>query len=197
MSTTYQNANTLKINITDDNGTEAPLYFEYPQQISPQPAYLEFDPALGALELSAEYKSSIGNGCSVDVFNGVVLHFAIPASSSRAALEDLKNNAEVIALLNRIKAGFEVRDGKGVKTEDAQEAEWELDRFFDTQLETVQVWTAEEWLENADILADLKEHKGDISALAASYIREFDEGALVADEDDVIELINEALADEE
>jgi hypothetical protein len=138
----------ITVNISDDNGTPAPLYFQYDGQCQAQRAYLEFDPSENELELTAEYTGEIGNSVPVAVWNKLLLQFRVPPQVSRTALEGLAENEEVENLLQKITDGFEEvyrNDWVGSYTDEASSAIDTIERIFET-LDTVDVCTAEEYL---------------------------------------------------
>lgn len=151
----------IKIRFEVDNGTQAPLFHQYPGQMFPQRAHLEFNPGRNAeaeLELTADYNGEVGNAIPARVWDKSVFWFAIPANSSRASLEALAHDAVLEEMLQRLLKG----DGG---------AELEIQNYLDTAaLDTVSVWQAHEWVGQADIdLAELV-NVGSIEALADQYL---------------------------
>ena len=93
------------ITITPVEGDE--LYRRYRGETSQQPVYVSLDCETG--ELSAAASSIIGSGAPMDVFNGIVRRWRIPALTENAANALL---AEIAPLAERVVAGFErVFDG--------------------------------------------------------------------------------------
>lgn len=164
---------TTTIIIADDNGTSAPLYSQYGGQINPQPAYLEFDPRDDGLTLTAEYSGEIGNGVPGRVWHGVVRRYTVPCYVSRAALEELADNAEVAALLAQIKEGYACdHDGSnwaGSLTEAALEAEERLERLL-SEMETAEIITnLAEWLAAGSREDWMPDDGADVAQYIADY----------------------------
>ena len=67
----------IAITFGSDNGSVAPLYEVYPQQLQPQSAYLEFDPAADELALEADYSGEIGGGVPANVWDGLIQRFSV------------------------------------------------------------------------------------------------------------------------
>ncbi len=131
------------ITITPVEGDE--LYRRYRGETSQQPVYVSLDCETG--ELSAAASSIIGSGAPMDVFNGIVRRWRIPALTENAANALL---AEIAPLAERVVAGFErVFDGSSHvgKYDDAIDAIGEIldlcDRDWSDQ--TIEAWDAADW----------------------------------------------------
>ena len=132
------------ITITPVEGDE--LYRRYRGETSQQPVYVSLDCETG--ELSAAASSIIGSGAPMDVFNGIVRRWRIPALTENAANALL---AEIAPLAERVVAGFErVFDGSshvGKYDDDAIDAIGEIldlcDRDWSDQ--TIEAWDAADW----------------------------------------------------
>lgn len=139
----------LTIDKTLPQEGNAPLFYQYDGQLQPQPAYLELDED-GNVRF--DYSGEIGGGVPMKVWLNRTLRFSVTPYLSRAAALELLDNPEIIALLERIHAGHSVEwDGNnhvGQLTEDAQEAEMELQeslQTLDSDPES-QVWDAHDWV---------------------------------------------------
>lgn len=144
----------LNIHFADDNGTRAPLFHQYPVQMQPQPAFLEFEPDDDSEEptLTADWNAEIGNGVPSNVFNRKVLRWSIPANTDRQRLIELSEHSPLVDALNKIRAGYDCDPyAGGTYTEEASEAIYEVERIFDSLLTTVSVWLADEWISQAEI----------------------------------------------
>lgn len=110
-------------------GQAAPLLFQHPGQMSPQPAYLELDQDG---ELAYGYDTEIGNGRPMSVAERRTIRWSVPYDISGKAMAAFLQDPEVLALLERVHAGHTVEwDGSnhvGRLTDDAKRAEEELDR---------------------------------------------------------------------
>lgn len=63
-----------------------PVYAQYPQQFNPQPAFISLDTRDG--EIDADYSGEIGNAVPVNVWDGTVLRFPIPAMTTTSEIEE-------------------------------------------------------------------------------------------------------------
>lgn len=125
----------------------APLYCQHDGQTAPQAAYVEIDPfeKLVSTVISAE----IGNAVPTGVRNGRVYWLDVPSEAHGRALDTLLRSDFVQALIKRICDGYSDRwDGSNVigsLDDDATNAMEALEGLLH-DVETVPVWTAEEWL---------------------------------------------------
>ena len=103
----------MKIQTT--NKKRKPVFYQYDSQCFPQPAYLEFDPMTSAKEeivLLADYSGAIGNGVPSNVWHNLILRIGIPCEVTRKALNTLKKDARLIAMLEELREGYDqVWDG--------------------------------------------------------------------------------------
>jgi hypothetical protein len=154
----------IQIRFEDDNGTSAPLYKVYPRQLQPQPTYLEFDPRQdGDLVLTAGYSGELGGGIPMLVFEGKIHQFTVPAAVRRDALVALADDAELAALLERVRAGYRPDYGRAAYTVDAYSAMEEIESRL-SGLDLAEVWDAASWVEQTDLSELLR--AGSVEALA-------------------------------
>ena len=143
----------MDIAIKTDNlrGEIAPLYFRYPREINPQPAYVELDED-GAV--TADSTGEIGGAIPFSVFHGRTRRYGVASAVKGDALADYLEGDEAHALFQRIHDGHSVEwDGNnnvGRLTGDAAEAEAELQTALE-EIETAEVWEASTWIENDDL----------------------------------------------
>lgn len=143
---------TLKIDSLRDE--VAPLYLKYDREINPQGAYIEIDEDG---EVTASSNAEIGNGIPNFVWHGRTRRIPCPYGVVGSSLADYLEGDEGKELLERIHVGHTVEwDGNnhvGSVTEDAQEAERELERALQ-ELPQATIYTAEEWIEH-DVLSNV------------------------------------------
>lgn len=134
-----------KITFGSDSGTVVPLYKRYPAELSPQQAYLEFDPDSEELALEADYSGEIGGGVPANVWNSLRIRFGISPFVLRSEIEGLADNERLEALLQCIRDGFSVHAGRGCYTDDAEDAvNGVTDLILD--LDLAEVWDADDWV---------------------------------------------------
>lgn len=147
----------ITINTTNLRDATAPLFCRYPNQINPQPAFVELDEQGN---VSADYSGEIGNGMPMDVWYGRTLRWAVNSSINGNVLADALESVEITALLERIHAGHAVDwDGNnyvGSLTDDARAASDDLWwRLEDLGLDDEPaVWEVDNWLFGGCSLAD-------------------------------------------
>ncbi len=153
-------------------GQKAPLYRVYPRQLRPQPAYVEMDEDGN---VSADYSGEIGNGAPSCVWHKRTLRWSVPAEVNGDSLADYLEDAETIALLERVHAGHSVEwDGNnhvGQLDEDATAAAAVLERDLGqhaNDLTLMEIWPAADWISAGFRLAELVEHAS-VEACAALY----------------------------
>lgn len=122
------------------------LHLQYRGQNGTQPAFVVLNCA--AAELTAEACSIIGCGWPMDVHNGIVRRWRIPALTETAANALL---AEIAPLAERVVAGFErVWDGNDHVGEFDDDATAAIERIGslcdrDWSDQTIEVWDAADW----------------------------------------------------
>ncbi|OWY39352.1 hypothetical protein CEK28_08510 [Xenophilus sp. AP218F] len=142
---------TLKLsNLTD---SAAPLYYTYPLQNSPQPAYVQLN---GDGTVTADYSGEIGNAMPASVWHGIDRRYSVDASvSGKALLAYLEGEGR--ALLDRIHAGHDEKwNGNnyvGTLDADAKVAEEQLIQGLET-IPDAEVWSAYDWLFSGCCLFD-------------------------------------------
>ena len=123
--------------IIDNLDDKAPLYFQYPQQCHTQPAYIALD-CRGEGELSADYSGEIGNAVPIYIWNDLAIRWPIPAETGGLSLQALFEDADFLAICQRIVDGFEeVWDGSnfvGRFDEDAESAKEEAEAMISRNL---------------------------------------------------------------
>ena len=130
----------------------APLWLRYPTQAQAQPAHLVMD-ADGIV--TARIDPEIGNGMPMDIAMGRRLWWRIPATLTGEQLSDLITDERTVALLERIHAGHTIEwDGsnhRGQLTDDAGDADAELEVLCAELEGDARVWDVETWLGDASI----------------------------------------------
>ena len=143
--------------ITTNLDDKAPVYHQYSRQNQPQPAYIELDCRNNG-ELMADYSGEIGNAVPMYYWHGLAVRWAIPAETSGDSLRSLFENADFLALCQRIIAGFEEKwDGSnwvGSYSDDASEVISEAETMIERNIELIEVLSAENWLFDSCVLAD-------------------------------------------
>ena len=198
----------IEITLGDDNGSAAPLFRQYPQQLQAQPAYLEFDPAAeGPLALVGEYSGEVGTAVPADVFNGRRIRINVPANARRGWLLGLADDAALAGLLERVRSGYEVCDpysGRAQYSDDATAAlealeEWEYEQMQDSGSITIGVGSASDYYgQNTDEeLARWVRDAGSIAAQAAADVGADlgDDAVLLADAGELADVLAERLAE--
>jgi hypothetical protein len=130
-----------------DNGSDAPVWHQYPTQHNVQPAFISFCPGLGELQIEADYNAEIGNAVPMNVWNKKELRFGIMPSATRRSIEALAENEELAELLQKIIDGYDYDGQKGKYTEDAEDAMREIESLLEKEIDTVSVWSAQEWVD--------------------------------------------------
>lgn len=174
---------TVRIDILG-NDTEAPLYFSYPGQCNLQLAYIEYTghgDGVDNIVLVADYSGEIGSGIPADVHSGAVRRWSVRPQVSRRALNNLVEDAEFLALIDRLHAGFSVEhDGSnwvGELTEDADDAEDEIIEMLD-DLECLEMFEARNWCQSSTDFKGLLA-AGSIEALATEMVDACDVNQMV------------------
>lgn len=135
-----------------DHSSAAPLYHKYPNQSSPQGAYLELDCQTG--RLWATWNAEIGNAVPFSVFNGHERRYPLSAFITADALNDLLSDSEILVLIQRVLDGYSSKwDGSNMVaclTGDALKAEEDierrLERIPDDESRLAAVWDVRDWL---------------------------------------------------
>lgn len=138
----------LTINTTTST-TIAPLYHRPEWEAKPLPAYLYLsEDGEVWMDSSAERDSVPG-----DVWHNRTIRWSVTPHLSQAACQELLDDPDVRALLERVHAGHSVEwDGSnmvGVLTEDAVEAGEELQELLDARYTgdvEAQIWDAIDWI---------------------------------------------------
>lgn len=134
---------------TDNLDEKAPLYFQYQIQNQPQPAYIELD-CRGDGELMADYSGEIGNAVPMYYWHRLAVRWSVPSEISGTSLQSIFADEDFLACCQRIVNGFEEKwDGSnwvGHYDEDAKSAIEQAERIIEQLTETVEVWSAENWL---------------------------------------------------
>lgn len=141
----------ITLNIASLVNEPAPLYRRYPRQTSPQPAHVEIDED-GTV--SADYSGEIGYAVPMCVWHSRTLRVPVSCYVSGQALTDYLQDADTLALLQRIHDGHSVNwDGSnhvGELDGDATAALNDLERALDDlgrdESALVVVWDAGELL---------------------------------------------------
>lgn len=127
----------------------APLFYRYPRQTAPQPAYVQLDEAG---DVTAGHSGEIGGGVPAHVWHGRALRWSVPASVRGDVLADLLAG-DALPLLQRVHAGHSVQwDGnnhRGDLDDDARAASDELSALLSDlhdEADNVPVWDVADWL---------------------------------------------------
>jgi len=127
---------------------ELPLYYQYPGQSRPQPAYIELAED-GAV--TAGWSGEIGNAMPMRVWNGRTLRWAVSPYLSGNELAELID--ELRPLLEQMHAGHTVEwDGSnrvGRLTAEARQASEEIRWRCEGAEPSRAAWTAEDWIANS------------------------------------------------
>ena len=141
----------IAIKIDNLRGEIAPLYFRYPREINPQPAYVEMDEHG---EVTADSTGEIGGAIPFSVFHGRTRRYGVASAVKGDALADYLESGDARALFQRIYDGHSVEwDGNnnmGRLTEDAQQAEIDLEAAL-IEIDQAEVYEAAQWIENDDL----------------------------------------------
>lgn len=145
----------ITFNLANLRESAAPLSHTYPREINPQPAYVELTEGG---EVSADWSGEIGNSVPMYVWHNRTLRMHVAHNVNGPALADYLESAEALALLETIHAGHEVDwDGSnyvGKLSTDASEALERLEGVL-REFETVEIWTATDYLFSGNTLAAL------------------------------------------
>jgi hypothetical protein len=159
--------NPVSIQITILNEGNAPVLCKYPQQSTPQNAYLHFHPGNEKLELIADYTGEVGNNAmSPAVFHRKELRFKISPYSSRQGLEALANDETLATMLTAVQKAYSCDwDGNNYvgKYEGLDELfEEEIERHLEASLTLTEAWDVADWIGDSASITELLE-KGSIA----------------------------------
>ncbi|MEI4942197.1 hypothetical protein U1710_10395 [Aeromonas caviae] len=165
--------NPVSIQITILNEGNAPVLCKYPQQSTPQNAYLHFHPGNDKLELIADYTGEVGNNAmSPAVFHRKELRFKISPYSSRQGLEALANDETLATMLTAVQKAYSCDwDGNNYvgKYEGLDELfEEEIERHLEATLTLTEAWDVADWIGDSASITELLE-KGSIAEYAKHY----------------------------
>lgn len=142
------------------------LYCRYIAQSEPQPCHIGLDPESDPPRVWASFSGDIGGAVPMDVYHGRERWYGIPtmlASEANELMERLR------PLLGRVVEGYGCQwDGNnrvGRLTEDAREAEDEIERICEAAETQLQVWEAEDWL---SVIGGAAEQAGGLGITAAT-----------------------------
>ena len=125
----------------------APLFYQYPGQINPQPAYIYL---YEDGRVCADYSGEIGNARPADEWHGRTMTWSINPYITGQQLVDLMGRDDVRAMLQRVHDGHDTdwngSNFVGTLTADADAADECLTRLFDEAEGDVQVWNVDDWL---------------------------------------------------
>lgn len=139
----------IQIVLTDDNGTNAPLWVQYPLQYLPQPAYLEFipDEECSTIDLVAEYSSSCSNSIPYDEYDLKLFRFSVPSNITRHSLEQLQESAHLREMLNKFEEVALAFDRFYDSSEEIRGLSNEISEYIKYHCEIASIYSSEEWLE--------------------------------------------------
>lgn len=175
---------------------DTPLYCLYDGQTEEQPAYLCLDLRTG--ELSADYSGEIGNGCSFDVYHGVVRRYSLPPTVTQTALDKLEQDQQFQNLISVILQGAETYTDsncseKAGLSEEGQEAEYDLELLLQSFFDEEDVWSAwdvSDWLGELSVDDILR---GESIEIASDRIRKYATGERVILTGDVHDYIRQRI----
>ena len=137
---------TIEIRISMPEGA-APVYRQYDGQCQPQPAYIQLDED-GFV--CADYSGEIGNAVPMSVWHNRDARINISPIASGAAIRQLFEDDDFLALVCRYYDGFETEwDGSnwvGRATGDAKAALEEIKRMAQ-DLDQINIFSASDWVE--------------------------------------------------
>lgn len=143
---------------TDNLHESCPLYHKYPDQFSPQRAYIEFQCSEKGF-LLADWAGESGNAVPEYVHHKHAIRWYVDPTTRGSAIIDLFADEGFLACCQRINAGYEEdwdgRNNVGKYSEDALEAIDEVAAKVDTLSdELAETWEVEEWLFASSALTD-------------------------------------------
>lgn len=175
--------------------SKAPLYHRYPGQTSEQGAYIEIRCASGTI--LADWNGEIGNAVPFSVWHGHDRRYDIPATTSQETILGIFSDPEFQALCERIVGGYSSEwDGNNHVarlTENAEDAEHELESYLAANESAIEVWDVNDWLFSG---CSLREYWSDqpIADAVAALENEIDEDSIHIDGDIEEALLQKALS---
>lgn len=106
------------------------LLFTYPNQILPQPAYIEVDLRGDEIELSADYSGEIGNSISSNVFNKLRFRYKIPAHLHGEEINEIMGDERLHKMLGEMAGEYDYDSQRGRLTEKGEAIDREINYFF-------------------------------------------------------------------
>lgn len=184
---------------TLDETNQTQLYEKYYGQFNPQGVYLEINNEYARFRTNAE----IGNGVSMDVWNGETVRISVPclnASRANYCLEKLEQ--EIITVMDGIEVNWNGSNHVGRLTENAEEARDEIDRFINENVsedEVVEAWEAADWFapckHELGVTSKSTDHELDI--LAEKYEDELETNQIVSGISEYLYELRKQLQDNE
>ena len=137
----------------ENEGRVAPLYRQYEGQNQPQDAYIEIDPRGDQISVSAEISTSVGSGCSMDVWHGRVYRIDIPSPMILGReLEDYLNSVDfwgqVLDLCEDYKELWDGSNMVGRWNDDASDIVYQIQAEL-FELECARYYDGSEWVEDS------------------------------------------------
>ncbi len=123
------------------------LYMQYPQQLEPQDAYVEFD--LEGGECSYSYNPEIGNAVPAKVWHGQTIRLSVNPEADTDALDRLLESEEWLTLLQEVRGDYDEQwDGSNYTAKVGEQGEAALAQMETmlADLPTIPVWSADDWL---------------------------------------------------
>ena len=160
----------IAIHLRDDS--YAPVFFQYPQQTSPQPAFLEFDPSSPELFLKADYSGEIGPALPADVALGKLVRFYIHSFASRDSLLSLADDEDLAAMLTNVRDHYRiVWNGNNYVGQCDLDEDWQqgIIDYLEHRLIAEEVWLASDWLVGENVIEGVVEH-GSFAKYAAAEL---------------------------
>ena len=161
---------------------KAPLYCKYPQQLQPQPAYLEITPEG---ELGADYNAELG-GIPADVWHKRRIWITLPANISAETIEGFvsDNLDKLQELYNSLVIDWDGRNFVGTFNEDLYE---ELQQLAN-DMDRCDVWSARDYVSDmvdTCIIAATAGQQVRIEDLAKDIIDNLGDDQVIFDEDNL------------
>lgn len=141
---------TTELTIRKYTDETLPVYCRYNGQYQPQPAYICLDIDGN---ITVEYNGNIGSGTSSAHWHGLERHYTIPANCSGSQIDELIE--KIKPFLEIVHSGHtEEWDGHnyvGKLTEEAVEAEVEIEYLFQYVTGDIEIWEVDEYFQNSEI----------------------------------------------
>lgn len=167
---------TITVNIAHSGSL--PCLRIYQNQFKEQPAYLQFDPSLPSIELTASFSGEIGNAIPVEVCHRNILRFSISAHSLRDSIAALADDADLERMLLDVKNAYVRKwdDHNHVGTYPGIDEDFEaqIEQHLFESLRDGEAADAGEWIADTMSIEELIAF-GSVSAYEDAYMAQADE----------------------